>query len=298
MSDFRLKVFRSTARHLSFTKAADEMCISQPAVTRHIKEIESEYGQRVFERTNGRLILTKAGSTLLEHAERILEQYDTLDFEMKRLRGEYAGELKIGASTTIAQYILPAALADFATRHPDINLLLLNGNTTEVEEALIRHDIDLGLVEGISRQLPLHYTAWLKDELVAVVRANGSLARKEEITTDELSTIPLVLREPGSGTLAVWHSALQHKGIPENTLHVIAQSGNSESIKRFISRYDAMEILSIRSVHQEILNGQLKIVEIKDLPLQRVFHIVQRQGQESGLTEKFLTYLHKCENSL
>lgn len=298
MSDFRLKVFRSTARHLSFTKAADEMCISQPAVTRHIKEIESEYGQRVFERTNGKLILTKAGSALLAHAEKILEQYDALDFEMKRLRGEYAGELKIGASTTIAQYILPVALADFATRHPDVNLLLLNGNTAEVEEALIRHDIDLGLVEGISRQLPLHYTAWLKDELVAVVRADSHLADREEITTDELSAIPLVLREPGSGTLAVWHSALRHKGIPETSLRVIAHLGNSESIKRFVARYDAMGILSIRAVHQEILNGQLKIIEIKDLPLQRVFHIVQRQGQESGLTEKFLTHLHNCGNSL
>lgn len=298
MSDFRLKVFRSTARHLSFTKAAEEMCISQPAVTRHIKEIESEYGQRVFERTNGKLILTKAGTVLLAHAEKILEQYDALDFEMKRLRGEYAGELRIGASTTIAQYILPTALADFATQHPDINLSLLNGNTSEVEEALIRHDIDLGFVEGISRQLPLHYTAWLKDELVAVVRTDGKFADKEEISSNELSDIPLVLREPGSGTLAVWHSALKHKGIPETSLQVIAHLGSSESIKRFVSRYDAMGILSIRAIHQEVLNNVLKIIEIKDLPLQRVFHIVQRQGQESGLTEKFLTYLHKCENSL
>lgn len=298
MSDFRLKVFRSTAHHLSFTKAAEEMCISQPAVTRHIKEIESEYGQRVFERTNGKLILTKAGKALLAHAEKILEQYDALDFEMKRLRGEYAGELRIGASTTIAQYILPTALADFASQHPDINLSLLNGNTSEVEEALIRHDIDLGFVEGISRQLPLHYTAWLKDELVAVVRTDGKFADKEEISSNELSDIPLVLREPGSGTLAVWHSALKHKGISETSLQVIAHLGSSESIKRFVSRYDAMGILSIRAIHQEVMNNVLKIIEIKDLPLQRVFHIVQRQGQESGLAEKFLSYLHKCENGL
>ena len=176
------------------------MCITQPAVTRHIKEIEAEYGQRVFERTGGKLVLTEAGRTLLAHAGDILEGYDRLEYDMKQLSGECAGQLRIGASTTIAQYILPPVLASFTARHPNIRLLLFCANTEEVEHALARHDIDLGFVEGIGHRQSLHYTEWLKDELVAVVSTTSPLAVKDEITLADLRQIPVVLREPGSGT--------------------------------------------------------------------------------------------------
>lgn len=298
MSDFRLKVFRAAARHLSLTKAADAMCISQPAVTRHIKEIESEYGQRVFERTNGKLVLTTAGRTLLAHAEKILEQYDALDYDMQRLQGTCGGHLRLGASTTIGQYMLPGVLAGFATRYPDVHLLLLNGNSADVEQALIRHDIDLGLVEGLSHQPSLRYTPWLQDELVAVVRPDSRYATPDSLTAADLPHIPLVLREPGSGTLAVWQSALASHHLSAGSLHVVAQLGSSESIKQFISSYDAMAILSIRAVRRELWEGRLKLIELKDFALQRLFHIVQRQGQESSLSEDFLRYLHSCENQL
>lgn len=298
MSDFRLKVFRSAARHLSLTKAAEEMCITQPAVTRHIKEIEAEYGQRVFERTGGKLVLTEAGRTLLAHAGDILEGYDRLEYDMKQLSGECAGQLRIGASTTIAQYILPPVLASFTARHPNIRLLLFCANTEEVEHALARHDIDLGFVEGIGHRQSLHYTEWLKDELVAVVSTTSPLAVKDEITLADLRQIPVVLREPGSGTLGVWQSALRHKNIPLTSLRVIAHIGHSESIKRFIMHSEAMAILSVRAVSQEVFDGTLKIIDIKDLPLERMFHIVRRQGQENSVAEKFLQYLLKHKPDL
>lgn len=298
MSDFRLKVFRAAARHLSLTKAADVMCISQPAVTRHIKEIESEYGLRVFERANGKLTLTPAGRTLLEHAEKILEQYDALDYDMTRLKGSCGGHLRLGASTTISQYMLPGLLSGFVTRYPDVHLLLVSGNTADIEQALIRHDIDLGLVEGLSHQSSLRYTPWLQDELVAVVRADSRYAATESLTVDDLTHIPLVLREPGSGTLAVWQSALAQHRLSPGSLQVIAQLGSFEAIKQFISNYDAMAILSIRAVRRELWEGRLKLIELKDLPLKRLFHIVQRQGQENSLSEDFLRYLHSCEHAL
>ncbi|WP_373782906.1 LysR family transcriptional regulator, partial [Bacteroides heparinolyticus] len=108
MSDFRLKVFRSVAKNLSFTKASQELFISQPAITKHVQELETTYQTRLFDRRQGnRICLTESGKILLEHCERILEDYKRLEYEMHLLHNEYTGELKLGASTTIAQYVLP-----------------------------------------------------------------------------------------------------------------------------------------------------------------------------------------------
>ena len=185
MSDFRLKVFRSAARHLSFTKASEELYVSQPSVTRHIRELETEYGQRLFERTGGRLLLTQAGVRMLEHVERILEAYSALEYEMKKISGESGGTLRLGASTTIAQYVLPRALALFSQDRRQTSIYLRNGNTEEIEQALLAHEIDLGLVEGGSRQRVLNYIPFMKDELVAVVRTHNRL-NLPEVTNEEI----------------------------------------------------------------------------------------------------------------
>ena len=169
MSDFRLKVFQSVAKNLSFTKASQELFVSQPAITKHIQELEAYYQTRLFDRQGSKISLTKSGELLLKHSEKILDDYKQLEYEMHLLHNEYIGELKLGASTTIAQYVLPPLLADFIAKFPQINLSLINGNSRGVEAALQEHRIDLGLVEGIFRLPNLKYTPFLQDELVAVV---------------------------------------------------------------------------------------------------------------------------------
>lgn len=169
MSDFRLKVFLSVAKNLSFTKASQELFVSQPAITKHIQELETCYQARLFDRQGNKISLTEAGKLLQEHSEKILEDYKRLEYEMHLLHNEYIGDLKLGASTTIAQYVLPPLLANFIAKFPQVNLSLLNGNSREIEAALQEHRIDLGLVEGISRLPNLKYTTFLQDELVAVV---------------------------------------------------------------------------------------------------------------------------------
>ena len=151
MSDFRLKVFRSVAKNLSFTKASQELFVSQPAITKHIQELESAYQTRLFDRQGNKISLTESGKLLLEHCDRILEDYKRLEYEMHLLNNEYTGELRLGASTTIAQYVLPPLLARFIKKFPQVNLSLMNGNSREVETALQEHRIDLGLVEGVHR---------------------------------------------------------------------------------------------------------------------------------------------------
>lgn len=283
MSDFRLKVFRSVAKNLSFTKASQELFVSQPAITKHIQELEAAYQTRLFDRQGSRISLTESGNLLLEHCERILEDY-------KRLEYEYTGGLKLGASTTIAQYVLPPLLASFIGKFPQVSLSLLNGNSREIEAALQEHRIDLGFVEGVFRLPNIRYTTFLEDELVAVVRTGSKLAVGEEITPDELFHLPLVLRERGSGTLDVFERALQQHNIKLSSLQVLMYLGSTESIKLFLEHTDCLGIVSVRSITRELYSGQLRVVEIKGMPMLRDFSFAQPQGQESGLAQVFMQF--------
>lgn len=290
MSDFRLKVFRSVAKNLSFTKASQDLFISQPAITKHIQELESAYQTRLFDRQGSRISLTESGKLLLEHCERILEDYKRLEYEMHLLHNECTGGLKLGASTTIAQYVLPPLLAGFIKKFPQVNLSLTNGNSREVEAALQEHSIDLGLVEGVFRLPNLKYTTFLEDELVAVVRTGSDLPVGDEITPGDLLNLPLVLRERGSGTLDVFERALLQHHIKLSSLHVLLYLGSTESIKLFLEHTDCIGIVSVRSVTRELYSGQLRVVEIKGMPMLREFSFAQLQGQESGLAQVFMQF--------
>lgn len=175
MRDFRLKVFQAVAAHLSFTKAAAELFITQPAVTRHIRELEEELGVSLFERKANRVQLTQAGEILLAHAGRVADIYKQIDFDINQLRQRFAGALQLGASTTIGQYVLPPVLAGFYKTYPDVKLSLLNGNTQQIETALLDKKIELGFVEGKTRNTQLRYTTFLEDEMVIVAHTRQPL---------------------------------------------------------------------------------------------------------------------------
>ena len=261
MSDFRLKVFQSVAKNLSFTKASQELFVSQPAITKHIQELETYYQARLFERQGSKISLTVAGELLLKHSEKILDDYKRLEYEMHLLHNEYIGELKLGASTTIAQYVLPPLLAHFIAKFPQVNLSVLNGNSRGVEVALQEHRI------------------------------------QEEVTPAELPDIPLVLRERGSGTLDVFERALSQHNLKLSSLNVLMYLGGTESIKLFLEHTDCMGIVSIRSVHKELVAGTLRVVEIKGMPMLREFNFVQLQGQEGGLSQVFMRFAgHHSKN--
>lgn len=298
MSDFRLKVFCSVARNLSFTKASQELFVSQPAITKHIQELESLYQTCLFERMGNKIRLTAAGKLLLKHSESILDNYRKLEYEMNLLHDEYTGQLRLGASTTIAQYVLPPLLAQFIEKFPLVSLSLLNGNSREIESALQEHRIDLGLVEGIVRLPNLKYTAFLEDELVAVVHTRSKLAALDEVTLEKLRQIPLVLRERGSGTLDVLETALQKLEIKLSALNVRMYLGSTESIKLFLEHTDCMGIVSVRSISRELYGGQFKIVDIKGLSMPRELNFVQGQGQEGGLSGLFMQFASHYKDKL
>ena len=285
-----MKVFQSVAKNLSFTKASQDLFISQPAITKHIQELESTYQTRLFDRQGSKICLTESGKLLLEHCERILDDYKRLEYEMHLLHNEYKGGLRLGASTTIAQYVLPPLLASFIKKFPHISLSLTNGNTRDIEAALQEHSIDLGLVEGVFRLPNLKYTTFLEDELVAVTRMGSKLPVDDEITPEDLLNLPLVLRERGSGTLDVFERALLQHNIKLSSLQVLIYLGSTESIKLFLEHTDCLGIVSIRSITRELYSGQLRVVEIKGMPMLRDFSFAQPQGQDSGLAQVFMQF--------
>lgn len=291
MFDFRLKVFASVARNLSFTRAAQELYISQPAISKHIRELEGAYHVRLFERQGNRVALTPAGQLLLTHADRLLDGYRQLEYDMHLLQGEHTGELRLGASTTIAQYVLPGLLADFIRHFPHVKMSLLNGNTQAIETALLEHRIDLGLVEGLSRRPDLHYTPFMRDELVPVVRHDTGLPVGDELSAHDLPRFPLVLRERGSGTLEVVEQALAGLGVPLASLQVLMYLGSTEGIKRFLEQTDCIGIVSVRSIDRELAAGAFRVVELKELRLMREFCFVQPQGEAGGLARTFMDFV-------
>ncbi|MDL2251822.1 LysR family transcriptional regulator [Odoribacter sp. OttesenSCG-928-J03] len=288
--DFRLTVFVSVAHNLNFTRAANELHISQPAISRHIQELESTYKTQLFERSGNKVKLTASGETLLRYAENIMESYRNLQLEMNLLTGNFSGELRVGSSTTITQYILPPIIAKFISKFPDIKLTVTSGNTEQIEQMLEKHEIDIGLVEGAHRKSSLKYTAFQKDELVLITSVRNKIG--EEISLDELAKLPLVLREAGSGTLDVIEREFARHNKKLSQMNILLQLGSTESIKLFIENSSsAFAIVSIAAVSRELLRNTFKIVEIAGVELEREFTYVIKHGEYSEIQERFTRFL-------
>lgn len=290
MLDFRLNVFYTVAKRLSFTKAAAELYVTQPAVTKHIQELEHNFGTALFDRRGNQISLTAAGNLLLSHAETIMATYRQLEFDMNALKGKPAGALRVGASTTVAQYVIPPVLARFHEQSADVAISLLNGNTEQIEQALLNNDIDLGLVEGRTHHSDIRYTSFVKDELVLICRADHPLANHDEITLDELREVPIVLRERGSGSLEVIEHALRGAGLRLTDLTVEMQLGSTESIKSYLGSSRCMAFVSVFAVQHELQAGSLKILDVQGLSIQRDFYSIQLQGVSEGLADTFMRF--------
>jgi DNA-binding transcriptional LysR family regulator len=290
MLDFRLKVFFTVARSLNFNRAAEQLNISQPAVTRHIKELEDHYQTSFFDRSRRRVTLTNAGEVLLQHSHLIFEQYQKLDFELNLLQNKVDGALHIGASTTIAQYVIPAYLARFHQRFPDIKIELTNANSLEVEELLAEKKIDLGLVEGAIHSQALKYSPFLKDEIVLVSRPKNNLLKKRTITLTELKKLPLLTRESGSGTSEIIEEHFQNAGFPIRDLTIHMQLGSTESIKNYLMNSDTFAFLSIYGIRQELSDDRLCIVDVDGMDITRTFSFIYRQGQPAPLAKLFMRF--------
>lgn len=296
MDDFRLKVFRSVANNLSFTKAAAEIFITQPAISKHIKELEIQFSTRLFERRGNNILLTKAGEILLKYSNQILSLYQDAFYDISGLQDIQKGSLSIGASSTVSQYLIAPLLAQFHDQFPEIVLSLQNGNTEMIENLVLNHACNLGIVEGRKQNPNLKYIELMDDNLVAVVHSKSKLANNLKINTADLLEIPFVFRERGSGTLEIIENALLNIGIKYSDLKIVIVLGGTESIKSFLEYANCMAFLPVRSIQKELISSEFKVVEIENLVISRKFWLIHLQGQPQTIVESFLRFAFNSYN--
>lgn len=289
--NYRDSVFMSVAENLNFSKAANDLNISQPAVTRHIKELEERYKTNLFERKSNKIYLTKAGEKVYNTFKKIAQQYRNLDFEIGQMHDSISGEFKIGASSTISQYVIPKVIASFHKRYPKIQIYLMNGNSFEMEKLLLDSQIDIALVENYSSQSGIRYRDFLDDELIVVTGKDSVYAKRENISKDDLLQIPIVLREQGSGTLEVIKQTLSQQNIGFENLNTLIHLGSTESIKNFLQDFDGLAIVSEKAVQTELYLKTLVKLKVTGFNISRKLRIAYKHGHKSQQVELFENFL-------
>jgi len=289
--DYRDNVFLAVAENLSFSKAAEELFISQPAVTNHIKELESKLNVTLFERKGNKIYLTDAGKLAYNHLKPIRQLYREMEFDLERLNDAFKGTLRIGASSTISQYLIPKVIAAFYKRYPKIELFLLNGNSFEMEQKLLENEIDMALVENEASQANIKYIDFLNDEIVAVTGSNSVYSKQRLISVADFQQIPIVLREKGSGTLQVIQNALTKHNIILDKLNILIHLGSTEAIKNFLLDFDGIALVSEKSIEKELRLKEIVKISIKNISLNRKFRIALRQGNQTSSAKLFIEFL-------
>ena len=257
MADRRLQVFHAVAKHLSFTKAAETLFMTQPAVTFQIKQLEEHFNTRLFERGHGQIALTETGHVVFGYAERILGLSAELDSRLKDMTGQMVGPLLIGASMTIAEYLLPQVLGEFNARFPSITPRLLVANSEAVQIQVAEHSLDVGFIEGDSL-LPSLVTEFVcEDELLVVCAPSHPLAKLDCISPGLLAQHAYISREPGSGTREVSDNYLQKIGIAADSLQPVMELGSPEALKGLVATGRGFAIMSRATVVKEARMGLL-----------------------------------------
>ena len=291
MSDRRLKVFHTVAKLLSFTKAAEALHMTQPAVTFQVRQLEEYFNTRLFDRTHNKVNLTPAGERVAEFAERIFDLYSEMENSVRDLTGEISGALTIGASTTIAEYMLPALLGEFKNRYPDINLRLKVSNSEGIVSMVEHNVIDLGVVESPVSNKNLIVEVCHEDQLVVVAAPEHELVKRgTRVKAAELVTFPFVTREEGSGTRDVITQYLTDEGVNPTEMDFCLELGSPEAIKGAVEAGMGITIISRSIIEKELKLNSLCELQLEP-PLSRPFSFVrQRQKFRVTVMEELLEF--------
>ena len=287
LENFRLRVFRAVADEMSFRKAAEVLHLSQPAVSQHIHALEEEAEVQLFDRARGeghgsQISLTEAGRVLLGYANTAAETMVEARRALAALNHEVVGELRLGASTTVAQYVLPRILGAFLRQYPQVKLSLVSGNTEHIVEAVTEKKVALGIIEGPAMRRDVKTERMVKDEMVLIVSPNHALALRKGavITPAELAKLPLLLRERGSGSRRVVERALKKVGIPLRSLGVAMELDSTEAIISGVEAELGVGFVSRWAVGKVLRLGTVRVVAVEGLEIVRDFSFVRLAGSE------------------
>ena len=293
LENFRLVVFRTVAEQQSFRKAAEELYLTQPAVSLQIKALEEELGVQLFDRSGPNAGLTAAGTVLLKYTRRVHQLVSQAEDEISALTGDHAGRLTLGASTTIAQYVLPRLLGEFCADHPRVLPTLLSGNTEHIVDAIREKKITLGFIEGPPRTRDVSTEPFLRDEILLIAPAAHEWTEQASITCADLAAAPLLMRERGSGTRRITEMALERQGIKRRALQIVMELDSTEAIKSAVEAGLGVGFVSRWAIAKDLrLGHSFKIVEIKGLRIHRDFLFVTAKGPApQGLAQEFRKFL-------
>ncbi len=290
MADRRIQVFTTVARVLSFTKAADILHMTQPAVTFQIRQLEEYFNTRLFDRTHNRITLTEAGELAREYADRIIALNHEMENEVRTLTGDIQGPLLVGASTTIGEYLIPETIGGFKAKYPDVHVRLHVNNTNGIIHLVERNEIDIGIVEGPVSNKNLVREGIRKDELVCICPVGHPLCHHKKVRANSILEYPFISREEGSGTREVMESYLIKQQLERNSLNIIMEFSSPESIKSAVTAGLGVSILSSSTLEKELALGTLVALPLSP-PIKRTFSIVyQRQKFRLRAIEKFLEF--------
>lgn len=287
MADRRLQVFHTVARLLSFTKAAETLHMTQPAVTFQVRQLEEHFNTRLFDRAHNRISLTDAGKKVYEYADRIFVFYAEMENAVREMTGDISCALTIGASTTIAEYMLPALLGDFKENYPEITIHLKVSNSDGVLSMVENNTIDLGVVESSVANKNLVVENCRRDRLVAIVPPDHPLAERRVIELSELLEYPFICREEGSGTRAVIDRYLRRSSA---SLKIAMELGSPEAVKAAVEAGMGVSVVSRVTIQKELRLKTLVELELEP-PLDRPFSFVhQKQKFRLRAMEKLLEF--------
>lgn len=291
-----MRVFITVAEKKNFSKAAKALSLTQPAVSFQIQTLEQYYQTMLFDRVNRHIKLTSAGELLLEYAIHMNNLQAELEKNMQQLTGHVKGELLIGASTTIGEYILPFIVGDFKKEYPDVNVTIDIMNSEQVENLVKNRSIDIGIIESDSQDKDLECTKFLDDEMSLIVPADHPWAAKGKITLEELREEPFIIREPGSGSRLVVEQAMIDADFDIETLNVVMEIGNTSAIKAAVISGLGMAIISKWASKDVVKMGKVAQVDIEGLNMHRNFNIIMNKEKfESEAASKFIDYLNALD---
>ena len=275
----------------SFSAAAEDLGISQPAVSAQIRSLEERLGQRLLDRNGRRVGLTEAGQVLEAHARRIIALEADLERAMGEVGEHITGRLQLGSSTGPGEVLLPRLLGQFRHAHPDVTVSLVVHDTQTICDRVLDGELELGIVGAARPQRGLEYAPFLRDELVVIAPPDHALAVRASIGLDELARLPLLMQQRGSGVRAVLEEGLRAAGIRPQDLEVAMELGLQQSVKAAVLDGLGVTVISRLTVAPELADGRLVALTIDGHELARDFSVVRPAGRTpTRLTTAFLEF--------
>jgi DNA-binding transcriptional LysR family regulator len=286
-----LLTFRTVVDRGSFSQAAEDLEISQPAVSFQIRSLEQRLGHRLLDRSGRRVSVTEAGDVLLRYARRMLSLDDELRREMGEVGTRIAGHLVLGSSTGPGELVLPGLFGGFKQAYPDVRLSLMVLDTQAICDRVLDHELEIGVVGAARPQRGLAFEPFMRDELVVIVRPDHPWAQRDGIDLEELAREPMLIQQEGSGVRAVLEAALRDRGLRARDLEVVMELGLQQSVKAAALDGFGVTVISRLAVEREVAEGSLVALEIEGSGLFRDFFWVRHSGRTpTRLTTAFLEF--------